>query len=441
MQGSVFKYLIVAVILWILAYVYYENYLLKRRESHSLANKIEHISRQGASNDNEHTASNVVTPAPTAQDRAEQARRSVDEFRDIHRKIVEGKRPPKVIYNIVKHSGYANFVYSFISTIFIGMLTERAVILNNWPQINDFIAEPLYKTYDRFNDAQDHPMRYKIEETTEYPDASLVIYHVKKNYTDLITMQVENENVTRYRIPWGSPYVFLIGSNPAYYEKLYKFGLVERQTLDNALEKIQGGDKYTSDEKSEAVLRIGFQVGQELLRLFWQPTAYIARLVEENYNANFKGHYVIGLQIRTEFLMLDKELKGLLPFFECALMIERSIDAGRKIRWFVSTDAHWIKEDYAHKYGRNKVFGTDMSNVNMTLNYDDQRIVIDNELLSKCDEIVMTGGSTFGFLAAMRKGILPYYVNGNLNMTECKRSVLSNAPARKHWDNYISASF
>ena len=186
--------------------------------------------------------------------------------------------PPKVFYNLVKHSSYANFVYSFISTILIGMLTERAVILNNWPQIQEMIVEPLYKTYSQFNES-DSPMHYKIEKAVEYPSAFYTMYHRKKNYTDLIQTQVENKTVARYVIPWASPYMFLISSNPAYYEKLYKFGLVERPTLDNALEKINGGDKFTSDEKSEAVLRIGFEVGNQLMRLFWIPTPYIANLV------------------------------------------------------------------------------------------------------------------------------------------------------------------
>ena len=78
-------------------------------------------------------------------------------------------------------------------------------------------------------------------------------------------------------------------------------------------------------------------------------------------------------------------------------MIERSIDPSLKVRWFISTDAYWIKTDYARKYGTDKIIGTELKNVNITQNYDDKIIVVDSELLRKCDEIVVTGGSTFGF--------------------------------------------
>ncbi len=38
--------------------------------------------------------------------------------------------------------------------------------------------------------------------------------------------------------------------------------------------------------------------------------------------------------------------------------------------------------------------------------------VLDVELLSKCDEVIVTSGSTFGCLAAMKSLKMPYYVSG-----------------------------
>ena len=48
------------------------------------------------------------------------------------------------------------------------------------------------------------------------------------------------------------------------------------------------------------------------------------------------------------------------------------------------------------------------------------RTIIDVELLSRCDQLVITGGSTYGFVAAMKSQRAAYYVNGRSNMTECK---------------------
>ena len=48
------------------------------------------------------------------------------------------------------------------------------------------------------------------------------------------------------------------------------------------------------------------------------------------------------------------------------------------------------------------------------------RTIIDIELLSRCDQLIMTGGSTFGFIAAMKSQRTPYYVNGRANMSACQ---------------------
>ena len=58
----------------------------------------------------------------------------------------------------------------------------------------------------------------------------------------------------------------------------------------------------------------------------------------------------------------------------------------------------------------------------------DDRTVVDFELLSLCDELIVTSSSTFGFAAAMKAGILPLYVDVGLTgkiesrkSAECKR--------------------
>ncbi len=53
------------------------------------------------------------------------------------------------------------------------------------------------------------------------------------------------------------------------------------------------------------------------------------------------------------------------------------------------------------------------------------RAIIDVELLSRCDKIVISGGSTFGFIAAMKSLKKSYYVNGRRNMSTCKLQELS----------------
>ena len=51
--------------------------------------------------------------------------------------------------------------------------------------------------------------------------------------------------------------------------------------------------------------------------------------------------------------------------------------------------------------------------------------ILDNELMRRSDFLILTGGSTFGFIAAIRKKELPFYVNGKKNQKECIKMKLS----------------
>ena len=53
------------------------------------------------------------------------------------------------------------------------------------------------------------------------------------------------------------------------------------------------------------------------------------------------------------------------------------------------------------------------------------RTIIDSELLSRTDTLVITGGSTFGFVAAMKHKELGYFVNGKGSMNDCKKVTFS----------------
>lgn len=74
-----------------------------------------------------------------------------------------------------------------------------------------------------------------------------------------------------------------------------------------------------SDEMYNALYQIGFEVGGNLLNKYWLPN-YKFKKDFEKFNKIFQENYVIGFQIRTEFLSLnDVEI-----FTKCALEIEQS---------------------------------------------------------------------------------------------------------------------
>jgi hypothetical protein len=64
------------------------------------------------------------------------------------------------------------------------------------------------------------------------------------------------------------------------------------------------------------------------------------------------------------------------------------------------------------------------------------RTLLDVELMSKCNELIFTGGSTYGWLAAMKMLKLPYYIEGKnvttVTMSKCVKSTFSDPPSYTH---------
>jgi predicted NUDIX family phosphoesterase len=113
-----------------------------------------------------------------------------------------------------------------------------------------------------------------------------------------------------------------------------------------------------------------------------------------------------------------------MKFINCALEIEKEfISRSNKkditFKWFIASDSEKVKE-LIIGYSREKAF---MFNDTIGANKDKFRLaVLDVELLSKCDEIIVTSGSTFGWLAAMKTLKMPYYVSGSSEkMVKCTR--------------------
>ena len=64
---------------------------------------------------------------------------------------------------------------------------------------------------------------------------------------------------------------------------------------------------------------------------------------------------------------------------------------------------------------------------------------MDVELFSKCDEMIISGASTYGFVAAMKSLRMPYYVNGiGFKMKKCAKMSLGKPPASYHHEHFVS---
>ncbi|CAF1076420.1 unnamed protein product, partial [Brachionus calyciflorus] len=118
-------------------------------------------------------------------------------------------------------------------------------------------------------------------------------------------------------------------------------------------------------------------------------------------------------------------------FIECAKHIEK-INQASSVKWFLTSDSKKVIDILSADYGQLIIKGKgNIGHVLSGSNYY-SRTVMDVELLSKANEIIITGGSTFGFVSSMKKQILPYFVEGKRNETEqpCRRMNFNKPPRR-----------
>ena len=193
-------------------------------------------------------------------------------------------------------------------------------------------------------------------------------------------------------------------------------------------------------EKKRKLFQVGFEVGGNLLNRVWRPNQALQAELDSYLSDLFdqSEYYMIGIQLRfgskedSEFL--SKEIDTF-KFINCAIKIENEYLRTEKkrlkrIRWFVASDSDTQLKRLLDEYPA-KVVSTKGKLAHVGFNADAyRRAIIDTELLGRCDELIITGGSTFGWIAAMKTLRLPYYINGLSKMRECERVELSRLPVR-----------
>jgi hypothetical protein len=183
------------------------------------------------------------------------------------------------------------------------------------------------------------------------------------------------------------------------------------------------------------------------LNRIWRPNADLQLEIDnyiQNIFNNFTDTYVIGIQLRygskwtsehqSDNIYLN-EYMDTLKFINCALNIENAYlqaNRGKKLKrfkWFIATDLEMQLKKLSNDYP-NKVVSASGKIAHVHFEADAyRRAIIDIELLSRCDELIVTGGSTFGWMAAMKTLKMPYYINGlNSAMRKCERANLSRPP-------------
>ena len=108
---------------------------------------------------------------------------------------------------------------------------------------------------------------------------------------------------------------------------------------------------------------------------------------------------MFGIQFRTEILNLfqdkfdlNKQVKSLA---DCVMEIEepeRSNINGKEFKWFILSDSQELIEELVKKYSKSKLIVADIGGQIGHVKHNTNayaRAIVDNELLSKCDQVII----------------------------------------------------
>ena len=343
----------------------------------------------------------------------------LNEYKEHHELImkqsIQRNQSLKIVFNVPAQGGYGQKVYSFLTSLLIAILTDSALLVN-WKHIDKFIDEPMYQTFNRF----DHVMN---EFNVEFNTQDIYFFKIikSKHMNESINTVIPFNYTRMFYDSVDSRYFFEICSNPIYYDKFLSYDLVRNETISQAMIKLN--DPFSNDDiKLNKLFKIGFEVGRNLLNKFWLPKQTIQNVLDYYLETKFGSNYVIGIQIGSNSMANNDDL-----LVNCALELEKKeVNKMMVVKWFISSDSPIILERLLNQYGQDKIIIANGTVGRIDLDSNSyERTILDNELLSKCNQLIVTSSkSSFGFIAAMRMQKMPYIID-KTTINGCSRMNLS----------------
>lgn len=226
-------------------------------------------------------------------------------------------------------------------------------------------------------------------------------------------------------------YFFDLATKQEHAQKLVRAGFVKQSTVDKAFNLSKN---YTENQKIEYLYMIGFEFAGHVLNHYWNLKPYLNNKAAKLVRTKFGTNFVIGIQLR----MLYLEIRDIDLFIECARHIEKQkraiTRAEYKVKWFITSDNQTIVEKLVEKYPDQIIVSEGLIGHIARGSNGYERALLDIQLLSMCNETILTGGSTYGFVAAMKSQSRPFVFEGKRNQTKCQRFEFF-APAKTNRNN------
>ncbi len=186
--------------------------------------------------------------------------------------------------------------------------------------------------------------------------------------------------------------------------------------------------RHNPNYKNDFDRWFGTSLYEQLSGFYLRPLPVITDRVREFREEKMQGKYVIGIQVRRArdsghfFLWEDQHL-----FWDCARMMrDRAAETQPlPVVFFLATDSEQVAAEARKELGDDAVLTVAMATREPDTRGDEgwQNALVDNYVLSECDDMVVSGGSTFGYVAHGRADVIPMVVSGIHH--RCMRPVTS----------------
>jgi hypothetical protein len=325
--------------------------------------------------------------------------------------------------------GFSNMMYAFMTSLFIA-ITKKTTLFVEWPHIESFIMVPVENVH--FNN-------YKL--LSNYTKANRKLKSLKVDFSPVNTWKsVKNASVINQSLPSNydmytvvifHPWFFELATDPAHFDTLSRLNLVSKSLIKkaNLLYKMKNKDNKVM---VETLYALGFSFAHNVLNHVLVVKDPLRAYIDKYVRDNFENYYVIGMQMRQGFMDNVNDVRN---FLNCTMRHHEHARfkfniPEKSIKWFLATDNEQLSGEIRARFPDRvlTVEGKVGHVIYETVFYN--RAIVDNELLSKCNELIITGGSTFGSVAVMRAGRMPLFFNPNANTTHCPRMTFSDLPKR-----------
>ena len=251
-----------------------------------------------------------------------------------------------------------------LTSLVVAILNDSAFFMKYFDEAYIQIREPMPHSFNFKNDSTSKQILERIENMEFDTINGFDGYTIHKRLDQMLNYRLPNaKNIFRY----GEIHAFFFAlcSQPANYDKLFRYGLVKQETIDRArvmIKELGVSNVYTNETILESALQVGFEVGGNLLGRFWVLNDNMSLIVDKYVSKYFTDSYVIGVQFRSSFFEVYAEnvvqSSDLQHFQECALNIERDLlsrNQTKKVFWFIASDNPTVINVLAAKYPE-KVF-------------------------------------------------------------------------------------